>query len=135
MFELLARRVFNPNSMPNYLIHIAASLIILTKLADVWTTLRFLDSGSIAMERNGFARKLMYRFGYKRIVLAVLAATISIVGISDFVVIRADNMLYDISFVIIALLISVVQAAVAMYNYFGKANVIVRFVGKFRFYS
>ena len=118
-----------------YIIYLSASLIIITKLADVLTTLRFLGKGSIAMERNRFVRRLMRGIGAKLVIWLVFVLTIVIVAIVLLAVLQSGMWWYKWSFVVISIFVSVVQASIAYYNYSGKPNRIVRFVGKFRFYS
>ena len=121
--------------MPNFLIYLSATLIILTKLADVLTTLRFLRSGSIAMEHNSFVRKLMLGMGANLTVWLVFLLTIVIVAIVLLAVLQSGIWWYEWSFVVISVFVSVVQANVAYYNYSGKANRIVRLVGGLKPYK
>lgn len=118
----------------NYLVFISAFLVIITKLADVLSTLRFLKHGNITLERNKLARKLMSKFGPKSVVWGVFIIAILVVVITIWQVLSFNNIWYDWAFIVIAILVSLFQASVARYNYTGKANFLVLCVSKFGIY-
>lgn len=119
----------------NYLIIISAFLVVITKLADVLSTLLFLKHGNIALERNRLARKLMFKIGHKSVVWGVFIIAIMVVAVSVWQVFIADNIWYEWAFIVIAILVSLFQASVAGYNYTGKSNLIVSWISRFKIYS
>jgi len=117
-----------------WLILISAFLVILTKLADVLTTLRFLKYGNIAMECNKIARKLMSKFSHKSVVWGVFIISILIVVVVLWQVLASNSYWYKWAFVILSFLISLSQVSVAWYNYTGNANFLVSLISKFSIY-
>jgi hypothetical protein len=118
----------------NSLIFISAFLVIFTKLADVLTTLKFLKSGNIALERNKLAGKLMSKFGPKSVVWGVFIIAVLVVIVATWQILTVNNIWYDWAFIVIAILVSLFQASVARYNYSGKANFLVELISRFRLY-
>lgn len=118
----------------NLIITISSILVILTKLADVISTLRFLKTGNIGLERNKIARKIMFLIGSKRAIWGVFAFTIILVISIQFAIMRIDIYWYQWAYVVTALIVSIFQASVAFYNITGRSNVFVRLISRLSLY-
>jgi len=113
----------------NYLIWFTALLIIISKFFDCWTTSTQIVN--IEQERNPFARKLMYKYGAGKVIWGVFVLTILIV-ITALVIMFGfhNNTLYKVTFIVIGLIISVFQFAVAKTNKTKELNFITKILLK-----
>ena len=111
------------------LIALAISLLIISKLLDMWTTYKRIQS--VQQEQNPLGRKMMHRWG--------VGNTIIIIGLVSMLIIVPTGYMswqlkpYSILFgfnISMCLLLSLIQFAVAHSNWFGKDNIIVRWMRK-----
>ena len=113
----------------NALIYISASLVVLSKFLDCLTTAWRIRTPT--MERNPIARRLMIRFGTHATIWGVFAVSIAITALSLWLVLTFYNTpFYRITFIVIALILSLVQFAVALNNHSGRVNGITRVILK-----
>ncbi|OIP02304.1 MAG: hypothetical protein AUJ98_01610 [Bacteroidetes bacterium CG2_30_33_31] len=117
------------------LLFISASFVILTKWADIYSTLRFLKRGNIAMERNSFAKYLMSKFGIMIVVWSIFLFSVLLVAFVLWQVKQSQNEIYQWSFVVVSCIVSAFQASVARFNFTGKSNYLVRLVSRFNLYK
>ena len=109
------------------LILIFSVLIIVTKFPDCFTTSVNICSNP-NLERNPIARILMKKFGIENSIRIIFLFTV-IITISAFnSVIDEDSMLYNILFIVIALIISIVQILAAMHNHTKKESILNRVI-------
>ena len=113
------------------LILIFSELIIVTKFADCFTTSVNICNNP-NLERNPIARILMKKFGIQNSIRIIFLFTIIItitITISAFIsVIDEDSMLYNILFIVIALIISIVQILAALHNHTKEVSILNRVI-------
>ena len=103
------------------LIYISTALVVISKFLDCLTTARSIRT--LAMERNPMARRLMIRYGTKNAIWGIFAVAIAMTALTLWLLkTYYDTLFYRIVFVVIALMISLVQFAVAWTNYTGRVN-------------
>ena len=118
-----------------YLIYLSAVLIVITKLVDALSTLRFVKKGNIDLEQNKLARMIMYKIGVKTTIWLVFFITIIIVTVVVREVLQSGLWWYEWSFVITAAFVSFVQGSVAYFNYTGKKSTIIMYLTKWTVYK
>lgn len=107
--------------MFEYIYWFSASLIVLTKFADIYTTYHFV---SISGESNPFARYLMKRIGFKNTL--ILIGVLTCVMVPAFFYETKDlDVGSKLSAILVACFISIVQLAVAKFNYDKKNNKLI----------
>lgn len=106
-----------------------SALIVLTKFADCYTTANQISSNS-EFERNPLARFLMKRFGIQSTIWIIFAVTIIITIVSLVSVLESGSLFYEIVFIIIAAIVSVVQFFVALHNYTKNQNFLTKILYK-----
>jgi peptidoglycan/LPS O-acetylase OafA/YrhL len=107
---------------------IAAAMVI-TKWIDSQTTLSRIRE--IGQEQNAWARKLMRKYGVGKAVYGIFMIHFSIVVISLILLYWSyDNSVSKYMYILIGIIVSVVQAAVAYANQRGRMNTISRFMLK-----
>jgi hypothetical protein len=108
-------------------------LLLLTKYLDCVTTLRRIKSPH--QERNRLARTLMLKYGIQKVVWGIMGLTILIVGLSVLLLFTLYNHIsFQISFIVLGFLISIIQGSVAYFNYTGSSNYIIRLLSSFNFF-
>lgn len=106
-----------------------SALIILTKFADCYTTATQINRNH-EFERNPLARFLMKRFGIQSTIWIIFVITILISIISLISVIEANSLVYEIIFIVIAFMLSVVQFFVALHNHTKSQNFMTKILYK-----
>lgn len=105
----------------DFFVFFSAFLVVLTKFFDCFSTA--LRIQSIHDEQNPIARKLMNKIGVNTTIWLVFFVYILIVLLSIFLLFYCYNTTFwKALFITLAFLISVIQAAIAHSNYFGKFN-------------
>lgn len=102
-------------------------LLVLTKLADVISTLRRLRHPSA--EANPFAQKMMYRPGPRTAIWLVFALALIIIGVATTIS-YLGGAFFQVVFIFAGIVISLIQFAVALANWTGKESGITRVVRK-----
>lgn len=115
-------------------VYLIGALLIITKLADVLTTLRFIRRGGISLERNRMVNKLMLKYGFQKTIWAIFAVVVLFVGIAIIEVYLNNTYWTKLVFIIIGIFVSIVQLSVAYYNLTGKFNCVVKIVSRFKIY-
>ncbi len=108
-----------------FILILFSSLIILTKFADCYTTANKINHEH-NFEKNPLARFLMKRFGINSTIWIIFIITIFITIISLISVIESNSLDYEILFILIASLVSVVQFFVALHNHTKNPNFLTR---------
>src|SRR5690554_2269466 len=99
----------------NICIYIVSFLIILSKYLDCYTT--SFQITSLSQERNPLARRMMKIFGVHATIWGIFILSIIIVTISVWLLFAYyDTTIYKTLFIIIGLLVSIAQFAVAHTN-------------------
>lgn len=106
---------------------VVALLLVLTKLADVISTLRRLCHPSA--EANPFAQKMMYRLGPRPAIWLVFALALIIIGVATTITYLGGTF-FQVVFILAGIMISIIQLAVAVANWTAKENGITRVVRK-----
>lgn len=106
-----------------WIILITAGCLIITKLADVISTLRHIRGTH--HESNPFARRIMQRIGITPAVWMVFGLSLIIIGVTTYVAL-ASHWLIQIAFIMLGVFVSYVQAAVAHSNATQRDNTITR---------
>lgn len=103
--------------------------IIVSKFFDCWTTSVQITNPS--QERNPIARNLFKRFGSQKVIWGIFGLTILIVGISLWFLFTIYNTnIYKALYLIIGLIITIAQFAVAYTNKTRKLNFVTRILMK-----
>ena len=102
-------------------------LVIVTKFADCYTTSMNIGNDP-NRERNPIARILMKRFGIQNSIRIIFILTVSITIASFYSVLAEDSMIYDILFIVTAMIVSTVQILAAMHNHTKKENILTRII-------
>jgi hypothetical protein len=119
----------------NFAVLIISILIIASKYLDCWTTSTQITNPN--QERNPIARKLFEKFGSQTVIWIIFGLTILIVGLSLLILFKLYNTnLYKVLFIIIGLIVSTSQFAVAHTNKTRRLNFITKVLmkryGKYR---
>lgn len=115
----------------NYFLFFASISIIVTKFLDCYTT--HIKINDVTQERNQFARNLMYRYGKTKIIWGIFLFTIVIVISSHWILIKYYFQTPWIwGYIILALIISVFQLAVAHTNYSRRCNIFTKWLLKIK---
>ena len=109
----------------NILVFLAAFLLVLTKLLDILSTLYMIKD--VRDETNPLARGLMSRVGPRKAIWAVFILALGIIAVSSVIALRGGLVMQNLFF-IAAILISLIQGAVALSNWQGKDNFITKYV-------
>lgn len=117
------------NVTVHILVWLSALAVVISKYLDVWSTLQKLESPRD--EKNPLAAYLMKKWGIRWTVWSVFAFTLIIVAYALLytLVIEATPQV-KWTFIIIATLISIVQASVVASNLSGRLNPITRLLMK-----
>jgi len=107
----------------HWLILLTAGCLIVTKLADVLSTLRHIRDTQ--HESNPYARRIMQRIGQTPAVWLVFGLSLIIIGVATYVAL-SSHWLIQIAFIILGVFVSYVQAAVAHSNATQRDNTITR---------
>jgi heme O synthase-like polyprenyltransferase len=107
------------------MVSIISIFIILSKYFDCHSTA--LKIRQVEDEKNPIARKIMLKYGIKTTIWAIFLLSVLIVGLSLMLIyVFYNNLWSKITYVIVGLLVSIVQIAVARNNYSGKTNFLTR---------
>ncbi|MEP6262012.1 MAG: hypothetical protein ABJ092_10575 [Gillisia sp.] len=110
------------------MIYITAALLIVSKFLYCYTT-RVRIGGNIDLENNQLAHRIMKAISINETIWLFFLIAVVIIGLSTFLLFRMNaGFLYQLAFVIIGLLITLVQFAVAHNNYYRKGNMITGFL-------
>ncbi len=115
--------------MINVFIFIVSFLIILSKFLDCYTTSTQISA--LSQERNPLARIFMKKFGIQKTIWGVFFLAIIIVSISNWLLFTYyDKTIFKVIFIIISLIVSISQFAVAHTNKTKKLNFFTKFLLK-----
>ena len=113
----------------NLVIWFVSILIIGSKFLDCYTTSTQITS--LRQEKNPRARKMMQRFGIQTTIWTVFGLTILIVVLSVWLLFSCFNALfYQVIYVILGIVISWMQLAVAHSNHTKRLNAFTRYLSK-----
>lgn len=101
-----------------------ASLIVITKFFDCYTTQKYLSTPY--GEKNPIARKFMIKFGVNKVIWGIFIFTVIITWITLYGSYYYQSLLYDVGFIILGVIVTAVQTAVVHTNYTGKVNLITK---------
>lgn len=105
----------------NALVILVASLIVGTKILDCWST--WIKIKGIESEQNPLARGLMSRIGARPAIGVILLIEIVSVLFATWMLFEFfDQFASKLLFVVVGIVLTVVQTAVAHANYFGRPN-------------
>ena len=107
---------------------IVVILLVISKLMDVLSTLSRIRS--VNVESNPIARGLMQKMGIKTSVWLIFLVSLTIILIAGSIAL-SFGILYQVFFVLMGLLVSIVQFSVAHSNWTGKGNLITRYLLRF----
>jgi len=117
----------------NYLIITTGILIIISKLFDVLSTIKVVSSPY--QEKNLFARKIMLKIGIKSTCWLIFLLVVIFVSIYTYNIFLSDKIWIIIGFIIFGNIITVIQFAVAHYNYTRRKNLIIKLLTKTAIYK
>ena len=103
-------------------VYIVVALLVLTKLYDVASTLRF---GHPHGETNPLAKPAMLRLGTTKAVWVVFVLALIIISIATWAALHGGNIMQAL-FIVTGIAISIVQGSVAHCNWTGRDNIITR---------
>jgi len=116
------------------LLIIISFLIIISKFFDCYTTLVRITH--YTQEKNLLARRLMKKYGIKQVIISIFIINLIIVGISLYLMLFIYNTLFwQIIYIIISLVISILQFAVSHTNHTRKLNIFTKWIMKFSLYK
>jgi hypothetical protein len=104
-------------------VYIVAALLVLTKLADVISTLARIRHADA--ENNPVARRMMHRIGTEKAIWLVMFIALVIIIITAATALRG-GLYTKVLFTLAGLVISLIQFAVAHCNWTGRDNLITR---------
>ena len=108
-----------------YLTYIVSASIIITKFFDCITTQRKIRG--IGREMNPIARVMMQRIGIKGTIWLIFAVTIIVTILCQvWIQIQTESILWDYGYILTGSITATVQAATALNNHQGKANMITK---------
>ena len=110
-----------------WLILITAIGLLLTKLADVISTLRHIRSTH--HESNRMVRHIMQRMGVTPTIWLVFGISVIIIVVSTYVAL-SSHLFIQIGFVIYGIVIVLIQAAVAHNNWTHQENAITQVISR-----
>ena len=110
-------------------IYIVSFLIILSKYLDCYTT--SIQITSISQERNPLAKRVMKQFGVHTTIWGIFVLSIFIVSVTVWLLFTYYyTTIYKTLFIIIGLLVSIAQVAVAHTNKTKRLNIFTKFLLK-----
>jgi hypothetical protein len=112
----------------NSLVVMTVLLLVITKLMDVVSTVKC--TGSSHDETNPVAQRMMRSIGVQKSSWAVFGIALVIIAAAGTAALSGPT-LYPVAFVTIGVLISIVQAAVAVCNWTGRGNPVSKMVFTF----
>ena len=108
-----------------YLTYIVSAAIIITKYFDCITTQRKIKG--IGMEMNPIARVMMQRIGIKETIWLIFGITIITTILCQlWIQLKTESILWDYGYILTGIITATVQAATALNNHKGKANMITK---------
>ena len=115
--------------MIDFLVFVISLLIVVSKFFDCWTTSTQITHPN--QERNPLARNLFKRFSSQTVIWGIFVLTVLIVGISIWILFTSYNTdLYKIIYLIIGVIVTMAQFAVAHTNKTKRSNFITRILMK-----
>jgi len=116
--------------MMEYIIYIVSAAIIITKYLDCITTQRKIKG--IGMEMNPIARVMMQRIGIKGTIWLIFGITIITTILCQlWIQLKTESILWDYGYILTGSITATVQAATALNNHQGKANMITKQLFRF----
>ena len=113
-------------------IFLVCLLILVSKYLDCLTTSSNITN--LNQEKNPIARKIMYRLGIKNTIWGIFVLTVIIVILSVLLLFNYYNTtFYKVAFVIIGLIVSIIQFAVAHTNKTYRLNFLTKYLIKFAY--
>ena len=111
--------------MIEYITYIVSAAIIITKYFDCITTQRKIKG--IGMEMNPIARVMMHRIGIKETIWLIFGITIITTILCQlWIQLKTESLLWDYGYILTGSITATVQAATALNNHQGKANMITK---------
>ena len=111
--------------MIEYITYIVSAAIIITKFFDCITTQRRIKG--IGMEMNPIARVMMQRIGIKGTIWLIFGITIITTILCQlWIQLKTESILRDYGYILTGSITATVQAATALNNHQGKANMITK---------
>jgi hypothetical protein len=104
-------------------VYLVIALLVLTKLCDVTSTLQRLQNPH--GETNPIVQQTMLRVGTTKAVWVVFVLALVIIGLAGWAAINGGSVIQAI-FIVVGVMISIVQGAVAHCNWTGRDNAITR---------
>jgi hypothetical protein len=104
-------------------VYLVSGLLIITKLADIVTTLQGIRTPS--QEKNPYVGFLMKRIGIQKAVWIVSFLVLLIIGISAIAALKGGTLIQAL-FIVLGTIISFLQAAVAYANRTQRSNLFTR---------
>ena len=106
-----------------YLTYIVSAAIIITKYFDCITTHRKIKG--IGMEMNPIARVMMQRIGIKGTIWLIFGITIITTILCQlWIQLKTESILWDYGYILTGSITATVQAATALNNHQGRANIV-----------
>lgn len=96
-------------------------LLVVTKFFDAYSTLKRINT--YRSEINPLARRMMARTGTRQAVWFIFIFSIMIIGLAGSTAL-SGNLTLQWFFIVLGILLSIIQAAVAQSNWMGKDNII-----------
>lgn len=109
------------------LVYVVIALLVLTKLADVISTLKHIRQAG--HESNPLARKMMLRLGTRQAIWLIFLVALVIIAIAGIAAL-SFGVVFQVAFILLGLFVAVVQFAVAAANWTGRDNPVTRQVRK-----
>ena len=111
--------------MIEYITYIVSAAIIITKYFDCITTQRMIRG--IGMEMNPIARLMMQRIGIKVAIWLIFVITIITTILCQlWIQFKSESFLWNYGYILTGSITATVQAATALNNHFGRANMITK---------
>ena len=111
--------------MIEYITYIVSVVIIITKYFDCITTQRMIRG--IGMEMNPIVRLIMQRIGIKGTIWLIFVITIITTMLCQlWIQLITESILWNYGYILTGSITATVQAATALNNHQGKANVITK---------
>ena len=108
-----------------YLTYLTSAAVIITKWFDCTTTQSKIKG--LGMEMNPIARILMQRIGIKGTIWMIFLITIITTMLCQlWIQLKTESILWDYGYIITGSITATVQAATALNNHQGKANMITK---------
>lgn len=104
---------------------VVAILIVVSKFLDCYSTVKGIKHNP-GLERNPLARFLMKKIGFNTTIWSVFAFTVIISALSLYYVFADENQLFNISFIVIGFILSILQFLVVHSNITDNENIFTK---------